>query len=99
MMVQTTCLLQLHAFNLYDIHKVERRHLEAAVDESIKTLAIAGSADDATPSTSDDLQVNNTNILLKRIEAQRWRYSAHLFALLLVRVFLISNVVVEMQFG
>lgn len=36
--------------------QVERRHLEAAVDESIKTLDIAGT-DAGPPATSDDLQV------------------------------------------
>ncbi|CAM9214612.1 unnamed protein product, partial [Scytosiphon promiscuus] len=36
--------------------EVERRHLETAIDESIKALTIAGSADGAPPPTSDDLQ-------------------------------------------
>eukprot|EP00752_Nemacystus_decipiens_P010330 g9202.t1 len=36
--------------------EVERRHLEAAVDESIKTLDIAGAGDGGPPATSDDLQ-------------------------------------------
>lgn len=38
--------------------QVERRHLETAVDESIKTLTIAG--ENGPPSASDDLQVNRS---------------------------------------
>lgn len=62
--------------------QVERRHLEAAVDDSIKTLAMTG--DDGPPSTSDDLQVNHfrkkqqkylTSIRSAGVEAQRcWRW-------------------------
>lgn len=35
---------------------MERRHLEAAVDEGVKTLDIAGGGDGVPPATSDDLQ-------------------------------------------
>lgn len=41
----------------FHVKQVERRHLEEAVDERIKTLGIAGSADGGPPATSDDLQV------------------------------------------
>lgn len=44
--------------------KVERRHLETAIDESIKALTIAGSADGAPPPTCDDLQVSKCNFVL-----------------------------------
>lgn len=44
--------------------QVERRHLEATVDESIKTLDIAGAADGGPPATSDDLQVCTVTIIV-----------------------------------
>lgn len=45
---------------MFMFQQVERRHLEAAVDESIKTLDIAGASDCGPPATSDDLQAGVT---------------------------------------